>query len=177
MKRKLDDPASGGQTLQEMRGDGFQNRELRPLTIAAYLRCLYGAIEFAPSVDLRNHSIQHIRDPLTFRKITQLCDATDWDESACIGAKYLRVMRNIIRTPFHKEREDPAILIHYELLAVVIKKVLEKVIKKMNNEVQLTDGDTITIYEASLTLWTILQQANHFAFSDFDLMRLHNLNE
>lgn len=177
MKRKLDDPGSGGQTLLELRGDGFQNRQLRSLTVAAYLRCLYGAIEFAPSADLKHHSVQHIKDPLTFRTITQLCDATDWDESACIGAKYLRVMRNIIRIPFHKEREDPVVLIHYELLAVVIKKVLEKVIKKMRNEVQLTDGDTITIYEASMTLSTILQQANHFAFSDLDLMRLHNLNE
>ena len=70
MNVKLEDPAGGGQTLLEMRGDGFQNRELRSLTIAAYLRCLYGAIEFAPTIDLRNHAIQNIKEPLTFRKIT-----------------------------------------------------------------------------------------------------------
>ena len=34
------------------RKDGFLNKKIRSLTVAAYLRCLYGAIEFAPTVTL-----------------------------------------------------------------------------------------------------------------------------
>ena len=83
--------------MREIRGDGFQNKHLRSLTIAAYLHCMYAAIEYAPTVELRDGAIDKILDPVRFRGITQLCDATDWDEGTNIGPKYLRVMRNIIK--------------------------------------------------------------------------------
>lgn len=85
-------------------------------------------------------------------------------------------MRHVINIPIHKDKEDPEILILYELISTVVRKVLEKIIAKMHAN-QLTDGDTITIYEISMTLCTILQNANQFAFSDLDLMRVHNQNE
>lgn len=39
--------------MKEKRGDGFLNKPIRILTVAAYLRCLYGAIEYAPLVELK----------------------------------------------------------------------------------------------------------------------------
>ena len=79
IKAIKEDPSKGSLSIMQLRGDGFQNQRLRTLTIAAFLRCLYGSIEYAPSIDLRNHAIQHVKDPLNFKKITQLCDATNWD--------------------------------------------------------------------------------------------------
>ena len=106
-------------SLKDLRGDGFLNLPIRNLTVAAYLRCLYAAIEYAPTIDLRFNAIQNIKDPLMFRTITQLCDSTNWDESAGIGAKYLRVMRHIIKLPLNKGEETTDMLMHYELISAV----------------------------------------------------------
>ena len=105
--------------LKEQRGDGFLNKQIRCLTIAAYLRCLYAAIEYAPSNDLKMNAINNIKDPLMFRSITQLCDSTNWDEESGIGAKYLRVMRHIIKLPLDKDQESTDMLLHYELVSIV----------------------------------------------------------
>ena len=94
------------------------------MTIAAFLRCLYAAIEYAPTSQLRLDAIKHVRDPLMFRSITQLCDSTNWDENASIGAKYIRVMRNILKLPPDQGTESMDMLMHYELVAIVIQKVL-----------------------------------------------------
>jgi len=45
--------ASGLLALKQKRGDGFLNFPLRSLHCAAYLRCLYASIEFAPTDLLR----------------------------------------------------------------------------------------------------------------------------
>jgi len=87
-------------TLKEEREDGFLNKMTRKLTIAAYLRCIYAAIEYAPTEVLRQNAVNNIKEPQMFRAITQLCDSADWDENAYIGAKYLRVMRHAIKLPF-----------------------------------------------------------------------------
>jgi hypothetical protein len=69
------------------------------------LRCLYGAIEFAPKESLRAEAIQSISELYVFRNITILCDTTDWFE-ANIGAKYLRIARHVIKCPFNQVQED-----------------------------------------------------------------------
>jgi hypothetical protein len=113
----------GRQVPKLKRGDGFPDRRLRSLTVAAYLRCLHGAIEYAPfdkHRDLRTRAIAKLREPATFRTITQLCDATDWDEGASIGSKYLRVVRHVIKLPNGKDEETTDMLMHYQLLAIVL---------------------------------------------------------
>ena len=63
----------GKLTPKLMRKDGFGNKQLRSLTIAAYLRCLLAAIEYAPNdnnVSLRALAIEKIREPNMFRTIT-----------------------------------------------------------------------------------------------------------
>jgi hypothetical protein len=129
---------------------------MRSITVAAFLRCLWASIEYAPNYRLRNNAITFLKDPHTFRSITQLCDCTDWDEGCHIGAKYLRVMRNIIKLPIDKDLEKTDMLMHYELISIVIQKCLAKIIDKMNKDIELTDGDTITNYELSLTLFTVI---------------------
>ena len=125
-------------SLKDARGDGFLNVPIRNLTVAAYLRCLYAAIEFAPSISLKFHAIENIKDPLMFRTITQLCDSTNWDESAGIGTKYLRVMRHIIKLPLNKGVETTDMLMHYELVSSVCLKILGKIIEKINKDIELT---------------------------------------
>jgi hypothetical protein len=55
-----------------------------------------------------------------FRSITQLCDTTNWDENSHIGAKYLRVMRSVIKLSLDKDHEKLDMLEHYELISIVI---------------------------------------------------------
>lgn len=156
-----------------MRKDGFLNKEIRSLSVAAFLRCLYGAIECAPSIPLKNKAIACIKEPSMFRGITQLCDSTDWDEQANIGAKYLRVMRHVIRLPLREDREQDDMLIHYDLITFVIQKALYKIVDKMKKDIQLTANDTVTIYEVACALFTIVQQTNQFQFSTLDLVGQH----
>lgn len=128
----------GKLTPKLMRKDGFGNKQLRSLTIAAYLRCLLAAIEYAPSdnnVSLRALAIEKIREPNMFRTITQLCDSTDWDEEASIGSKYLRLMRHIIKLPNQKDIETREKFIHYQLLSIVLNKTLTNIITKMNKDI------------------------------------------
>ena len=56
--------------------------------------------------------------------MTQLCDSTNWDENANIGAKYLRLMRHILKLDTEKDVETIDMLMHYQLLAVVNQKAL-----------------------------------------------------
>ncbi len=61
-KKKLDDPSGENQSMKEYREDGFQNRELRSLSVAAFLRCLYALIEFSPTIHLKTKAIKKIQD-------------------------------------------------------------------------------------------------------------------
>lgn len=45
---------------------------------------------------------------------------------------------------------------HYQLVAKVIEKSMTKIVYKMNNLINLTDGDKIAIYEISISLFTII---------------------
>ena len=83
----------------------IQSLKLRSLCIAAYLRCLYGALEYAPKEQLRAEAMQSLRELYVFRNITILCDTTGWLE-ANIGAKYLRIARHVIKASFMEVKED-----------------------------------------------------------------------
>ena len=170
----LNDPNAGKISNHILRKDGFRNRELRILTIAAYLRCLLATIEYAPTNELKQDAIKNIRDEQQFRTITKLCDSTNWDEEANIAPKYLRVMRYIIQLPVRKECEDLEKIMHYQLVAKVIEKSMTKIVYKMNNLIELTDGDKIAIYEISISLFTIIQQASNFKLTEYSLVNTHH---
>ena len=108
-----------------------------------------------------------------FRLITQICDTTNWDETANIGAKYLRLMRNIIKLPSGKNSESTDMLMHYELLSIVIEKSLLFIYTKLQKDLQLTDGDKVSIYEISLLFFIVASQSNNFVFSNLDIVQVH----
>jgi hypothetical protein len=93
------------------------------LSIAAYLRCLFAAIESAPTIELRNHAVKQLQDLFVFRSITQLCDSTGWSE-AHVGAKYLRIARHVLRAPATDSSDNR--VHHYEIVAVAIQSILEE---------------------------------------------------
>ena len=106
---------------------------MRALCIAAYLRCLYAAIEYAPNQELKIEAVRNLKDEFVFRNITQLCDTTGWFE-ANIGAKYLRVMRHILKISANDANEEFNHLQLYEIVSVVIRKILNKLMIKIKNE-------------------------------------------
>jgi hypothetical protein len=125
LKKKAQDPTGRYKiSLKDKRKDGFLNIEVRTLTICAFLRCLNASIEYAPTEQLRQRAILNIRNPSMFKQITMLCDTTNWDAESNIGAKYLRVMRNVIKVPFDKDKESIDMLMHYEMISIVIQKAL-----------------------------------------------------
>jgi hypothetical protein len=76
---------------------------------------------------LREEAIAQLSDLFVFRTITQLCDTTGWFE-ANMGAKYLRVMRHVIRAPLTQVEEKVAPtcekLSHYEIVGKAVRKML-----------------------------------------------------
>ena len=88
-------------------------------------------------------AINNLRDVDIFTNITQLCASTNW-QSANIGSKYLQVMRYIIRVDTSKRLEIPENLIKYEIISIVIKRILgllREKIKNENNNMELTADD------------------------------------
>jgi len=79
-------------------------------------------------------------------------------------------MRSVIRIPFDKEKDDQHILILYEIMSIVVRKVMASVVIKIKKGNKLTNGDLITIYEVSKSIYTLIHQTNHFEFSGLDLM-------
>ena len=47
-------------------------------------------------------------------------------------------------------------LMHYELIGLVIQKTLQKIVDKMSKDIKLDHGDKVTIYELSLTFFTVI---------------------
>jgi len=65
-------------------------------------------------------------------------------------------MRFIIQLPVRNQNEDSDKIMHYQLVAKVIEKSMTKIVYKINNLIELTDGDKIAIYEISISLLTII---------------------
>lgn len=159
------------------------NKELRSLTVAAYLRILYASIEYAPTAILRNKAIKALRNPLTFRYLTQLCDITDWDEEKHITSKYARVVRSAVKIPddlpyYSYDSENFVDQITYcEQIAKVVTLGLKRIKKKRDDDIPLTEGDIVTLYELCVTMFTILNQTNNFVFSNINFLFTHLMNE
>ena len=54
---------------------------------------------------------------MIFNLITKLCECLDWDEQFGIGSKYMHLMRNVIKMPFSKTKEELDYLIYYEKIS------------------------------------------------------------
>lgn len=65
-------------------------------------------------------------------------------------------MRHVIKLAHCKGVENFDMLQHYKMIATVIEKSLVKIIYKLNNDIEMTDGDQVANYEVSLTFFTIV---------------------
>ena len=151
---------------RDARNLGVQNVKVRALCIAAYLRCLYASIEYAPTQQLKQEAIMCLKDLFVFRNLTQLCDTTGWFE-ANIGAKYLRIMRHIIKVPYTESMESFENQPHYEIMSIAIRKMLNEVLIRIKNEQQrqLSNEEKILIYELAATCQMMSQQCSLFRWS------------
>ena len=65
-------------------------------------------------------------------------------------------MRSVIKLPYNVNSESTDMVTHYEILSLVIQKALVPVIEKLNKGIELTKGDTISIYEISFTFFIVM---------------------
>ena len=83
----------------------------------------------------------------------------------------------MITTPIDSENEDLSMLLHYEWVAHVITKAFAKIVKKIENEIALTDSDKMRNYEISAMIFRLVKQTNYFKFSDLDLVKIYREKE
>ena len=76
-----------------------------------------------------------MQDVFVLRNITQLCDTTGWLE-ANIGAKYLRVVKHLIKVKLTQTEEHVDRIAHYEIISKAVRKMLSLVFIKLKNEQQ-----------------------------------------
>ena len=69
---------------------------------------------------------------MMFNSITKLCECMDWDENFAIGSKYMHLMRNIIKIPYNKNKEEIDSIFYYETISKICNKLLSKIDEKMN---------------------------------------------
>lgn len=134
-------------TAMDHRNDGFQNVELRKLSVAAMLRCIYASIECAPSLDLKLMAIQNLSSVKVFRSISQLCDSTDWDQESNIISKYFRLARHVVKLKTVEDRENPGRLELYEILSVVISQTMTLIQQRLEECMQQEPNDPIKLQE------------------------------
>ena len=69
---------------------------------------------------------------MMFNTITKLCECIDWDEKFGIGSKYMHLMRNVIKMPFSKIKEEIDAIVYYETISKICYKLLSKIMEKIN---------------------------------------------
>jgi hypothetical protein len=86
-------------------------------------------------------------------------------------------MRNVFQIDLRKGHETLDQLNSYELLALIVRICLRKISLKIYADIKLTYSDYVTLYETSLTIYTLVNQATNFKFTDIDLVKEHYLYE
>ena len=108
---------------------------MRALSISAFLRCIHASIESAPAPKYFEQAIANVRLDDIFRKTTELCSSTGW-LAANIGTKYLQIMRYIVRMDLTARIEDKRNILKYEILSIVVQRIVGILEKKIINENQ-----------------------------------------
>ena len=142
--------------------------ELRALVLAAFLRCCYSAIEFGP-LNTRMEVLSQLKHPTTLQNITKLCATTGW-KYAALGAKYLRVVKHIIRlSPTYNFRvQEDTIL--FETISLALNEIIEFIEFKIANQERnpLSKEDEFLISELASVGNSISQAVNTFQWSEND---------
>mmetsp|Transcript_14694 Transcript_14694/g.27223 ORF Transcript_14694/g.27223 Transcript_14694/m.27223 type:complete len:1210 (-) Transcript_14694:86-3715(-) len=106
--------------------------ELRAQCIAAYLRIIIGLIEYSPEEQSRELAITQIRDNTFLRNLTKLCATTHWLRS-CVGAKYLAVMKYVVRPGARQNSGMQEDVILFEIISLALQSILKNVSVRLKN--------------------------------------------
>ena len=142
------------------------NPELRSLCVAAFLRCAYASIDSAPNAEYHEQAIGNLKGEKIFTQLTQLCASTGW-LMANVGSKYLQVMRYITRVETTKRLENAKNLVKYEILSIVITRILGLLKAKIKNENQnqeLSDDDINLLCHLAVICNQLVSQCTLFDF-------------
>lgn len=127
----------------------FSSHELvlRAKILATFLRILIAAIELGPA-NTRIDAVKQLRDMKNLKALTKLCATTGW-KNFTLGAKFLRIIKHIIKiSPINNfcPKED---VILYETISIVITQILGIIKQKILNcdREELTKEDTFFIKE------------------------------
>lgn len=148
--------------------DTLRRKELksRGYILAAFLRCIFALLEYG-SDSSRMDTISQLKNPTTLKNLTMLCATTGWKYST-IGAKYLRVVKHIIRiSPIHNFRiQEDVILL--EPIAYAMNEILQIMNKRLRNRERepLTAEDLFLMSELAGIGAHLCSTVNYFAWSD-----------
>ncbi len=68
----------------------------------------------------------------------------------------MHIMRQLIKLSINQEKEDFDHMIYYNIIAIVIKRIVMKMRAKVLQNAQLLERDYITNYETCMTFFIIL---------------------
>jgi hypothetical protein len=124
--------------------------ELRALSIAVYLRIIIALIEFAPKEHTKEQAIAQIRDNTFLRNLTKLCATTKWLRS-CVGAKYLAVMKYVVRPGARQNSGMQEDVILFEIISLALQSILKNVRQRLASRERkpLTTEEHFLIAEAT----------------------------
>lgn len=138
----------------------------RGYVLAAFLRCIIALLEHG-SDNSRIDTISQLKNPTILKNLTMLCATTGWKYST-IGAKYLRVIKHIIRiSPIHNFRiQEDVILL--EPIAYAMNEILQIMNKRLRNREReaLTAEDLFLMSELSAVGAHLSCTVNYFGWSD-----------
>jgi len=83
-------------------------------------------------------------------------------------------MRHILKVPLTEVEEEKKNLRLYEMISIVIRKILSLLMVKIKNEQQvpLTNEDKVLIYELAATCKLMTDQSSLFHWSDIEVKQI-----
>lgn len=140
--------------------------KLRARILAAFLRCLIAAIERGPAIT-RLDAVLQIKDLKNLKSLTKLCATTGWKHST-LGAKYLRVIKHIIKlSPVSNFRPQEDVII-FETISIALSQILSLIRSKILNceREPLTKEDHFLIKEIASVGASLCESVYTFQWSN-----------
>ena len=161
-----DENGTGDEYLDNLEGEFDKDEiKLRARILATFMRVLIAVIELGPA-ETRLDAVKQLRDMKNFKSLTKLCATTGWKHST-LGAKYLRIVKHIIKiSPINNfcPKED---VIMYETISIVISQILGIIrVKILNSDRdELQKEDHFFIKEIASVGAILCSSVYHFQWS------------
>lgn len=124
--------------------------DMRAQCIAAYLRIIIGLIESSPDEMSREDAIAQIRNNTYLINLTKLCATTKWLRS-CVGAKYLAIMKYVVRPGARQNSGMQEDVYLFEIISLALQSILKNVSTRLKNRSRnkLSTEDLFLVAEAT----------------------------